>query len=240
MKLLIGSSDAVSTHRIVQTLGNTSLEINFVNDGMQVWDWLTRNGPPRLLILDSLLTGMNALELCNRVRHTPAEDYTYSILLGEYQNRGDKLAALEAGADDYITKPIHQFELLARIQVARRYLDKEDRLTNMVRGWRAMLDNLPFGVACLSRNGNVLRASKGFAEFLGFNVKEMIGTNLFPNHLRRTTDVAILRESIRLNRNFEACEMQFTRKDGSAVVGTVWGRSVSLGETVYQVITANS
>jgi PAS domain S-box-containing protein len=240
MKLLIGSGDTLSRQRIIQTLGSTSLEISCVANGTQVWDWLAQNGPPRLLILDSALAGLDALEICTRVRHTAAEDYTYIILLSEYNHRGDKLVAFEAGADDYIAKPLHQYELLAKVQVARRYLDKEDRLTSMVKGWRAMLDNLPFGVACLSRNGIVLRANRIFAEFLGHDVKALVGNSLFPDHLRRTADIGKLRESIRMARCFDAVGMQFTRKDGVAVIAEVWGRPLNVGEIVYQIITANA
>lgn len=239
MKSLVGDRDALSRHIIVQTLANTSLEICCVADGAEAWERLNGDQPPRLVIVDWTMPKLSGLEICRAIRERGAADYTYIILLGERSKQSDKLAALDAGADDYITKPVHQYELLAKVQIARRFLEKEDRLTAMVQGWRTMLDNLPFGVACLSRNGNVLRANKVFAELLGQDVKTLIGKSIIPSNLRRAGDLTQLRESMRLSKPFDAVEMEIIRQDGSARITTVWGRPLSsMGQCAFQIVTA--
>jgi PAS domain S-box-containing protein len=231
----------MSRHIIVQTLANTSLEICCVDDGAEAWEHLSGDQPPRLVILDWMMPKLSGLEICRTIRERAAPDYTYIILLSERSSQADKLAALDAGADDYIIKPVHQYELLAKVQIARRFLGKEDRLTSIVHGWRAMLDNLPFGVACLSRNGNVLRANKVFADLLGQDVKAIIGKSIIPANLRRAGDLILLRESMRHSRSFDATEMEIIRQDGSAKLAMVWGRPVAgSGEIAFQIVTAEA
>ena len=241
MKVLVGDRDAMTRHIIVQTLATTSLEICCVADGAEAWEQLSGDKPPRLAILDSAMPKLNGLEICRTVRERGSPDYTYIILLSERTNRTDKLAALDAGADDYVTKPVHQYELLAKVRIARRFLGNEDRLTSIVHGWRTMLDNLPFGVACLSRNGNVVRANKIFAQLLGQDIKGLIGKNLIPTNLRRAADLSKLRESMRRAQPFDATEMEIVRQDGSAKVTMVWGRPLSgIGEIVFQIVTTEA
>jgi len=239
MKVLVGDRDSLSRHIIVQTLANTSLEICSVTDGAEAWERLNGDQPPRLLILDWMMPKLSGPEICKAIRERAAEDYTYIILLSERIKQSDKLAALDAGADDYITKPVHQYELLAKVQIARRFLGKEDKLSAMVQQWRTMLDNLPFGVACLSRNGNVLRANKVFAQLLGQEVKMLIGKSIIPSTLRRAGDLTKLRENMRQSKPFNTAEMEIIRQDGVARIVTVWGRPLSnMGQGTYQIIVA--
>ncbi|HYA25634.1 MAG TPA: response regulator [Terriglobales bacterium] len=241
MKVLVADRDAMSRHIIVQTVANTSLEICCVADGAEAWERLNVEQPPRLLILDCLLPKLSGLEICRTIRERGSPDYTYIIALSERTSRSDKLAALDAGADDYITKPVHQYELLAKVRIARRFLGKEDRLTAIVHGWRTMLDNLPFGVACLSRNGNVLRTNKVFANLLHHDIKDMIGKNLIPTAVRRAGDLTKLRESMRQSQAFDAIEMEFIRADGTSRLALVWGRPVSgISDVTFQIVTAEA
>jgi PAS domain S-box-containing protein len=237
MKVLVGDRDALSRHIIVQTLANTSLDICCVSDGAEAWERLNRDQPPRLVILDWMMPKVSGPEICRAIRERSAPDYTYIILLNEGSKQSDKLAALDTGADDYITKPVHQYELLAKVQIARRYLEKEDRLTGLVQGWRTMLDNLPFGVACLSRNGNVLRANRVFAGLFGQDIKALIGKSIIPSNLRRAADLNLLRESMRHSKPFDAAEMEIVRQDGSARMAMVWGRPLSSMDA-FQVVIA--
>ena len=239
MKVLVADRDAMSRHIIVQTLADTSLELCCVSNGAEAWERLRGENPPRLLILDGMLPNLNALEICRTIREQDSPDYTYIILLSEKNGRGDRLAALDAGVDDYINKPVHQYELLAKVRIARRFLGKEDRLTAIVHGWRTMLDNLPFGVACLSRSGNVLRANRPFAELVGQDIKGLIGKSVLPTYLRRAADLTRLRESMRRAQSFDAVEMEVLRADGSRKLAVIWGRPVTgLNEIAYQIVTA--
>jgi PAS domain S-box-containing protein len=239
MKVLVGDHDAFSRHILVQTLANTSLEICCVADGQELWERLSGEHLPRLVIVDRKLPNLEGLEICLAIRERIAPHYAYIILLSERSTHSDKLAAFDAGADDFITKPIHQYELLARVQIARRYLDKEDRLSAMIQEWRTMLDNLPFGVACLTRNGTVVRSNRVFARLLGHDVKAVIGKNIIPANVRRPNDLVTVRDSIRQAKSFDAVEMEIVAHDGSMKRATVWGRPLAAsGDISFQIVTA--
>src|SRR5713101_6762174 len=73
--------------------------------------------PPDLLLLDLLLPGMSGLEVCRQVR---AESNVPIIVLSVKDAEGDKVEALDLGADDYVAKPFGMNEVLARVRVALR------------------------------------------------------------------------------------------------------------------------
>jgi sigma-B regulation protein RsbU (phosphoserine phosphatase) len=82
----------------------------------------------RLLVLDWMMPKMDGMELCRRVREMPNDRYTYIILLTGRTDRRDRLEALEGGADDFLTKPLDQAELMARLKAADRILSSDEAL----------------------------------------------------------------------------------------------------------------
>jgi PAS domain S-box-containing protein len=238
MNVLLADKDFMSRHVIMQTLAHTNLAISCAQNGAEAWQKLETPEPPRLLVLDWNLSEPDGLEICRKIREQRSPDYTYIILLSSRANKSDMLVALAAGVDDYVTKPINRDEFLARISLARRFLEKEAGLTRIARGWRCMLDNIPFGVAALSRTGDVVRANKVIAEQLGLDLKAMLGKNLMPTTIRRTEDLVKLRQSIKQAEPFDRIEMDTVRSDGEKHRLIVWGRPLKEGgEIVYQIIT---
>ena len=91
-------------------------EVEVADSGEQALD-LARERPPDLVILDLMLPGMDGLEVCRRMR---AADSMPIIMLTARDSTSDKVEGLEAGADDYVTKPFEFDELLARVRAALR------------------------------------------------------------------------------------------------------------------------
>src|SRR5713226_272501 len=102
-----------------------SLKYNFEREGLPAITALTgeagltaalndRN-PPLLIILDLMLPGMSGTELCRRLRREPTTRRTPIIMLTAKASESDRVAGLDLGADDYITKPFSVRELLARV-----------------------------------------------------------------------------------------------------------------------------
>src|SRR5213075_2319506 len=85
--------------------------------------WSERD-PPRLIILDLMLPGMSGTELCRRLRREPATRRTPIIMLTARTSEADRVAGLELGADDYISKPFSVRELLARVRAVLRRADE--------------------------------------------------------------------------------------------------------------------
>jgi DNA-binding response OmpR family regulator len=85
---------------------------------------LDSRNPPSLVILDLMLPGMSGTELCRRLRREPATRRTPIIMLTARASEADRVAGLDLGADDYISKPFSVRELLARVRAVLRRADE--------------------------------------------------------------------------------------------------------------------
>jgi DNA-binding response OmpR family regulator len=81
---------------------------------------LDKNNPPTLILLDLMLPGMSGIELCRRLRREPQTRRTPIIMLTARGSEGERVAGLELGADDYVTKPFSVRELVARVRAVLR------------------------------------------------------------------------------------------------------------------------
>jgi sigma-B regulation protein RsbU (phosphoserine phosphatase) len=122
MRILIADDDRITAMMLSQTLESWGFEVTVVPDGTAAWERLMGAEPPALLIVDWMMPGLDGLELCRRIRTTPRPTPVYVILLTARTDRRDLVAGLEAGADDYLTKPFDPDELRARIHVGERTL----------------------------------------------------------------------------------------------------------------------
>ena len=84
---------------------------------------LDRKNPPALILLDLMLPGMSGTELCRRLRREPATRRTPIIMLTARASEAERVAGLEIGADDYITKPFSVREVMARVRAVLRRAD---------------------------------------------------------------------------------------------------------------------
>ncbi len=84
---------------------------------------LDKNSPPALILLDLMLPGMSGIELCRRLRREPATRRTPIIMLTARGSEAERVAGLELGADDYVTKPFSVRELVARVRAVLRRAD---------------------------------------------------------------------------------------------------------------------
>jgi two-component system, cell cycle response regulator len=89
---------------------------------------LQREDAPQLAILDWMMPGMEGIELCRRIRSRDQSPYRYVLLLTAKDDKQDVIAGLEAGADDYLTKPFDVDELRARVRAGKRILDLQAAL----------------------------------------------------------------------------------------------------------------
>src|ERR671910_1773524 len=85
---------------------------------------LNEREPPRLIILDLMLPGMSGIELCRRLRREPATRRTPIIMLTARTSEAERVAGLDLGADDYISKPFSVRELMARVRAVLRRADE--------------------------------------------------------------------------------------------------------------------
>lgn len=133
MKILIAEDDPISGHVLEAALDKWGHEVVTTRDGRTAHAALVAEGAPTLAILDWMMPEMDGVEVCRRVRATPAGRAKYLILLTAKGTKADIVTGLQAGADDYLTKPFDHAELFARVQVGERILGLQSILARRVR-----------------------------------------------------------------------------------------------------------
>jgi two-component system, cell cycle response regulator len=128
MRILIAEDDKVSRRLLEVHLGKWGYEVVSACDGNEAWRILDSGAAPRLAILDWMMPGLDGSELCRRVRLAGKEPYTYIILLTALSGEENLCAGMDAGADDYLTKPLRVNELRVRLRAGRRIVDLQDEL----------------------------------------------------------------------------------------------------------------
>jgi diguanylate cyclase (GGDEF)-like protein len=158
MRILVADDDPVSRQALEALLANWGYDVTTVADGESACGILEDVAAPRLAILDWTMPGLDGAEVCRALRCHAREPYIY-ILLTAPDAQLDVVRGLEAGVDDYLTKPFDPQELKARLRAGRRalalldsllsardalrYQSAEDPLTGLV--------SRPEALSCLSR-----------------------------------------------------------------------------------------
>ncbi len=121
-RVLIADDDAM-TRKILQSwLEEWGYHVTVAEDGAQAWSILQKEYPPELLILDWVMPEIDGMELCSRIRGSQHGFYQYILLVTANEAEHDVIKGLEAGADDYLAKPLDKNELRARLRVGQRIL----------------------------------------------------------------------------------------------------------------------
>ena len=130
MRILIADDSIVSRHLLDATLRKWGYEVIVACDGIEAWNALGGEDPPKIAILDWVMPGMTGPEVCRFVReHDKNKDtYTYILLLTSKSLKEDLIEGMESGADDYITKPFDQHELKVRLRAGTRIVDLQREL----------------------------------------------------------------------------------------------------------------
>jgi diguanylate cyclase (GGDEF)-like protein len=126
--VLVAEDDRVFRKLLETWLERWGYKVKVVEDGAAAWRELQYEHHPRLLLLDWMMPGIDGVEICRRIRALQHELYSYILVVTSKQDKQDAITALDAGADDYIVKPINFNELRARMQVGRRVLLLQDEL----------------------------------------------------------------------------------------------------------------
>ncbi len=128
MKVLIADDDPVSLRRLEALLEKWNYEIALARNGAEAWEALEGEDAPRLAILDWMMPVLDGPQVCRKVRKRGDEPYIYILLLTAKGQKQDIVEGLEAGADDYLTKPFDPDELRARLRAGRRILALQEAL----------------------------------------------------------------------------------------------------------------
>lgn len=133
MRILVAEDEPTSRRLLESSLTRCGYDVVSVPDGNEAWDVLHQNDPPRLAILDWMMPGRDGIEICRDLRSERRPHYVYLLLVTTKARTEDIVSGLEAGADDYLTKPFDPHELRCRIATGERLLSLEAALAGKVK-----------------------------------------------------------------------------------------------------------
>lgn len=127
MRILVVDDDITIRQYLSAMLEKWGFDVAQAEDGREAWDILQRE-PINFILSDWMMPQMDGVELCRRLRAADLPYYVYLILFTGKDQSDDLITALEAGADDFLTKPVDSKELRVRIKAGRRVLSLEEAL----------------------------------------------------------------------------------------------------------------
>jgi two-component system cell cycle response regulator len=128
MRVLAAEDNPVFQSMLRSMLTKWGYDAVIARDGEEAWNVLQGEDAPRLAILDWMMPGIDGVEVCRRVRSANREPYIYILLLTARTDSQDLVEGMEAGADDYLTKPFNAHELRVRLRAGCRILDLQEQL----------------------------------------------------------------------------------------------------------------
>ena len=128
MRILAAEDNPVFQSMLRTMLTKWGYQAVIARSGTEAWNVLQSDDSPRLAVLDWMMPGMDGLEICRRIRSARREPYIYILLLTARTESQDLIEGMDAGADDYLTKPFNAHELRVRLRAGRRILDLQEEL----------------------------------------------------------------------------------------------------------------
>jgi len=132
MRILIAEDDPVSRLVLTTNLTNWGHEVVAAVNGMEAWKASQEEDAPQLVILDWMMPELEGPEVCRRMREVPTAISPYIILLTARQGAKEVVEGIQAGADDYLTKPYHRDELRVRVQVGVKMIELQKKLADQI------------------------------------------------------------------------------------------------------------
>ena len=126
--VLVAEDDPIFLRILQNWFQKWDYRVTAVKNGVDAWEALQQPTAPPMAILDWMMPGMDGIEVCRKIRSRPQAPYCYVLLLTAKDNIEDVVTGLDAGADDYLTKPFDVDELRARIRAGKRILELQAAL----------------------------------------------------------------------------------------------------------------
>ncbi len=135
MKVLLADDDPLSLEMLDAIVRSFGYEPLAAHDGAEAWQALSRPDGPRLAVLDWMMPEMSGVEICQRTRREHPDEPIHLLLLTAKTAKEDRVLGLEAGANDFISKPYDPQELRARLATGRQvwelYLTQVDQIREL-------------------------------------------------------------------------------------------------------------
>jgi two-component system phosphate regulon sensor histidine kinase PhoR len=164
---------AIARHALL-----TEYSVEVFHDGSEVLEQLAARRPPDVLVLDWVMPGLSGIEVCEFVRNRP-ETHDLPILLLTNNQRSDQVVqGLDAGANDYLSKPYAAPELRARVGALIRSLALRQRAEAAEGRLRRVLAQVPDAVVTFDSQSRIVFGNARMAEMLGLPPESLEGLSL--------------------------------------------------------------
>jgi phosphoserine phosphatase RsbU/P len=130
LRILIADDDAPARRFLQSALRKLDHECILAADGREAWE-AYQHAAPSIVLADWIMPRLSGIELCRRIRADARPRYTYVILVTALTGKGSYLEGMEAGADDFVTKPFDLDEMAARLRVARRIIGLQGEIRQL-------------------------------------------------------------------------------------------------------------
>ncbi|MFZ5919161.1 MAG: response regulator [Chloroflexota bacterium] len=177
-RILLVEDDESLSQALSHLLTRQGWRVGCTSSGEAALEALARE-PFDLVLLDVMLPGMDGFAVTRAIRSRERPGEHLPILIMTVKNStGDRIAGLEAGADDYISKPFENDELLARIRAHLRSHRSQDHLRLESRHWMAVFESIGDGAFVIDPAGRVVRVNSGFCSLTGHSAQAALGKRL--------------------------------------------------------------
>lgn len=150
-------------------------EVEVFHDGHSMLERLAGRRTPEALVLDWLLPDISGVDVCRFLRANDATASLPVLVLSIRGERADVMEGLTAGADDYLVKPYHSAELVARVTALVRTRQHLERAERAERAFRSLLEHLPDLVVALDRAGRVTFVNAVASKVFGATPESLLG-----------------------------------------------------------------
>jgi len=172
-RILIVDDDPINVQLMEAQLAS-KYDIIEAFSGEEALDILNREKPD-LIILDVMMPGINGYEVCRRIKSSEETSFIPVIIVTALSSRDDRLEGIEAGADDFLTKPIDRVELLTRSKNLLESKKLHDRLVSSEQKFRTLFENSVDAIMLFTRKGAVLEANAAACSMLGYEHEALLG-----------------------------------------------------------------
>jgi PAS domain S-box-containing protein len=142
MRVLFAEDEPVARAVMSSHLKTWGYQVALAETGDQAWEMLQAIDTQHIVLLDWMMPGLSGIEVCRRLLRSPQAQLTYVVMLSGRAEQDEVIAALEAGANDYVTEPFHPRELRARLRMASRMLLMQEQLKSQTQQLRSALTQL--------------------------------------------------------------------------------------------------
>ncbi len=181
MDVLLGEDDMITRRLLTKMVTAQGHNVSAFADAEEAWQAFQEDTYP-LLVLDWMLPGMSGLDLCRKIRNSPMGPYCVVVVITAMTEPQHLEEVLEAGADDYLAKPVDRELLNVRLTIAERrvlnlleHKEAQEQLRLLDAAIRSSSEGILITTTVLEENGpKVVFANDGMARLTGYSTEELV------------------------------------------------------------------